>query len=371
MYELKLVPFTPSPIHIARSRSFGSAEVRFAQDDRSYFYLRFKKETLDLLLLIPFLVIRANQVDPLSADETLGGWTMDRAELLEAALDCLPEGVALLGESCQVEFWNQAAHAITGYTGLDLVGRSAPAELAPLLESNCCPGGLEICAHPEAARAALVHLQHKLGHEVSTMARIRVLRDGMGARIGTAIVFHPAECLDALPQGEAGENDDVQASQDDLKDRLESLFEDFDRGGRAFGVLWIAVDQAQELHKTHGAGACEAMLQKVERALAHGLRPAEHLGRWGEDEFLVVSHERTPGLLADHAQTLAGLARTADFRWWGDRVSLTVSIGAAQTEMNSTLGDLLERAKAAMFSSYQAGGNHITAAPEGHSCLPS
>jgi chemotaxis protein MotA len=29
---------------------------------------------------------------------------------------------------------------------------------------------------------------------------------------------------------------------------------------------------------------------------------------------------------------LAGLARTADFRWWGDRVSLTVSIGAAQAD---------------------------------------
>ena len=26
---------------------------------------------------------------------------------------------------------------------------------------------------------------------------------------------------------------------------------------------------------------------------------------------------------------LAGLARTADFRWWGDRVSLTVSVGVA------------------------------------------
>jgi diguanylate cyclase (GGDEF)-like protein len=190
-------------------------------------------------------------------------------------------------------------------------------------------------------------------------------------RIGSVVLFHPAEFLDALPQGETGENEDVQASQDDLKDRLESLFEDFDRGGLAFGVLWIAIDQAQELRKTHGAGACEAMFQRVERALMRGLRPAEHIGRWGDDEFLVISHERTPALLADHAQTLAGLSRTADFSWWGDRVSLTVSIGAAQAEMHGTLGDLLERAKAAMFSSYQAGGNHITAAPEGHSCSPS
>ena len=29
-----------------------------------------------------------------------------------------------------------------------------------------------------------------------------------------------------------------------------------------------------------------------------------------------------PEMLAAHAQMLAGLARTADFRWWGDRLSL-------------------------------------------------
>jgi GGDEF domain-containing protein len=113
------------------------------------------------------------------------------------------------------------------------------------------------------------------------------------------------------------------------------------------------------------------MFLKVERALAQGLRPGEHLGRWGEDEFLVISHERTTAMLAVHAQMLAGLARTADFRWWGDRVSLTVSIGAAQAESAYSLIDLLERAKAAMFSSFHLGGNHITAAPEGHSCSPS
>jgi diguanylate cyclase (GGDEF)-like protein len=217
----------------------------------------------------------------------------------------------------------------------------------------------------------MVHMQHKLGHNVSAMARHLVLRDGLGHRIGTAVLFHPAESLDALPHGEAGEDEGVQACQEDLKDRLELLFEDLARGGMTFGVLWISVDQAHELRKTHGAGACEAMLQKVERALMQGLRPAEHLGRWGEDEFLVISHERTAAMLADHAQALAGLTRTADFRWWGDRVSLTVSIGAAQAENAATLANLLEKAKTAMFSSLRAGGNHITAAPEGHSCSPS
>ena len=114
-------------------------------------------------------------------------------------------------------------------------------------------------------------------------------------------------------------------------------------------------------------------LEKVQHALAQGLRPAEEMGRWGEDEFLIISHERTPEMLAAHAQALAGLARTADFRWWGDRVSLTVSIGAAQAEQSEDelLPQLLERAQKAMEDSMRAGGNRITAAPGRQECSPS
>jgi diguanylate cyclase (GGDEF)-like protein/PAS domain S-box-containing protein len=293
----------------------------------------------------------------------------DRTELLEATLNSLPEGIALLGAEGTVVFWNLAAEAITGHTGLDRVGRPTPETLKPLLERFAPPGNPESDLDLQPRRGCLVHARHKLGHDVPAMVRILALRDGLGGRIGTAIVFHPAESLDALPHGETGEGDEL--SQADLKDRLESEFEDFTRGGQTFGVLWITVDQAHDLRKTHGANACGTMIQKVEQALAKGLRPTEKLGHWGDDEFLVISHERTPEMLASHAQMLAGLARTADFRWWGDRVSITVSIGTAQADETGTLEDLLGRAKAAMLSSFHAGGNQITSAPGGQACLPS
>jgi diguanylate cyclase (GGDEF)-like protein len=136
-------------------------------------------------------------------------------------------------------------------------------------------------------------------------------------------------------------------------------------------LLWITVDQAHELRRTHGARACDAMLEKVAHVLAGGLRPGEEAGRWGEDEFLIISHERSAEMLGAHAKVLAGLARTADFRWWGDRVSLTVSIGAAQAEQDDTLAELLERAQSAMRTSIHAGGNHATHATGRHACLPS
>ncbi len=294
----------------------------------------------------------------------------DRTELLEAALDSLPEGIAVVDAGGQVAFWNRSAEAITGHAAGELVARPASEALEPLLVSQR-PGEQEPCLGAQPDNAALVHLRHKLGHDVPTMMRALVLRDGLGGRIGLAAVFHPAESLDELPHGECSEGSVVEASQAEFEERLEAAFADYVRGGETFGVLWLTVDQAHELRKTHGAGACDAMLEKVEHVLANGLRPAEKMGRWGDDEYLVLSHERTPEMLAAHAQVLAGLARTTDFRWWGDRVSITVSIGAAQAEREGSLTGLLERAKAAMFSSFHAGGNHITFAPGGEECSPS
>ena len=295
----------------------------------------------------------------------------DRAELLEVALDSIPEGVALLGVEDQIMLWNRAAEAITGYASADLLSRQAPGPLEPLLLASARLGDMEPDAGGQLGHRTLVHAQHKQGHDVPVMARYYVLRDGMGGRMGMFVLFHPADSLDALPHGECEQGGDVKASQAVVEDRLAAMFGDLMRGGLAFGVLWISVDQAAELRKTHGAKACEAMMEKVGRAMANGLRPGEEMGRWGDDEFLILSHERTPEMLASHAQALAGLARTADFRWWGDRASLTVSIGAAQAEPEGSLVDLLERAKDAMLTSFHAGGNQITSAPGRQACSPS
>jgi len=288
----------------------------------------------------------------------------DRTELIESTLDGLAEGVAILGLEDELVFWNRAAASFTGFTGVELLTRAIPRSLGSLLAvESVQPGG-------ERERGGLVHLRHKLGHELQAMRRFLVLRDGLGERIGSAVVFHPAEMLDALPHGEAA-NEAAGRSQAELEERLAGEFEDCAGGGMPFGVLWIAVDQAERLHSTHGAGACEAMLGKVVNMLAQGLRPTEELGRWGRDEFLVISHERTAEMLAAHGQVLAGIARTADFRWWGDRVTLTVSVGAAQSVAGESLRRLLERAQEAMVMSIQAGGNRVTPAREGQACLPS
>lgn len=286
----------------------------------------------------------------------------DRAELLESAVNAFTEGVVLADMEGRIAFWNRAAEGLTGLSSAEIIGR----RMRETLDALVVRGSREWIRATDPAisgdRGNLVRIRHMLNYELPVVSRVTVLRDALGTRVGTGVLFHPAESIDALPHGASSDDARVSESQALLEERLARMHEDFLSGDLPLGILWLTVDQAASMRQSHGSRACKAMLETVERAIAGGLKPTEEIGRWGSDEFLVLSHERTAASLVEHGRILAGLARTADFRWWGDRISLTVSIGAAQVEHRELLASLLERAQAAMLSSIRAGGNHVTAA---------
>lgn len=291
-------------------------------------------------------------------------------ELLAGALGALEEGVAVLDGQSRVVFWNATAEAVTGRAGANLLARPLPIGFYKMDAAQDSVHPVMQISDPNsgqdagwANRPALVHLRHSQGHALPAMLRRTPLRDAVGKRIGTLLRFHPVEGVDALPRGGTDEDGSldkhVERSQADMEDRLDEAWQEWSANQAPFGVLWITVDQATMLRKTHGRDASEAMLAIVERTLVHALRPTEILGRWGSNEFLVLCHERTPEMLVLHARHVGGFARTADFRWWGDRVSLTVSVGAAQAGPDDKLAGLLKRAQKAMQAGQLAGGNEV------------
>lgn len=314
----------------------------------------------------------------------------DRMAMLEATLDLMEEGIAVLDEQSKIVHWNKAAAVLTGYKAQDLICRPCPddlfrvdqqhrdrvvacaeADLKAGLADGSRVSGLSLIqplaeqaqsAVPFMERLTLVSMHHKLGHQVPGMLRKVTLQDLQGAPMGAVLLFYPAEEVDALPRGDSGEAVGIEASQADMEDRLDAAHHQWTTGSMPFGLLWITVDQARSLRKSHGRDACEAMLRSVEDTLLRQMKPMETIGRWGDNEFLVIAHERSSELLTDHARRLAGLARTVDFRWWGDRIGVTLSIGTSHAIEADSLQCLLNRARQAMRASEYTGGNHVTEA---------
>jgi diguanylate cyclase (GGDEF)-like protein len=306
-----------------------------------------------------------------------------RVDLLEATLNHMEEAVVILDGQSNVLFWNRAATAFTGYPAedvlahpfpdlyrIDPVHADHPAHVSSLHgapASAAIDPTVLLHPHPPADATSLqmptpVTMSHKLGYSVPGMLRRISLHDSLDEASGEALLFYPIEELDALPHGESGHHLEVERSQTDMEDRLGAAHHQWLTHRMPLALLWIKVDQAEALRVSHGGDACEAMLRTVEQTLLRQMRPAEIIGRWGDNEFLILAHERTAENLIEHAQRLAGVARTADFRWWGDRVALTVSIGVSIAAEGLTLQSLLNNARQAMRASAYAGGNQATEA---------
>ena len=108
------------------------------------------------------------------------------------------------------------------------------------------------------------------------------------------------------------------------------------------------------------------MLQSVEQTPApRQMKPAEVIGRWGCNEYpacWLTSLRRSSS--AGTRAASGGLARTAEFRWWGDSVLLHREYRKKARRLD---GDTLQSALRfmrcqAMQASIYAGGNHVTEA---------
>ena len=240
----------------------------------------------------------------------------DRMAMLEATLDLMEEGIAVLDEQSRVVHWNQAAATLTGYTAQDLICLPCPedlfrvdqqhrdkvvaraeAELKAGLAEGAGISGLSVSmpsAEPSQAsdpfleRLTLVSIHHKLGHEVPGMLRKVALQDSQASPMGSVLLFYPAEEVDALPRGESGEAVGIEASQAEMEDRLDAAHHQWSTSGMPFGLLWITVDQARSLRKTHGKDACEAMLRAVEDTLAASNETSR--GHWALGRQRVSDH---------------------------------------------------------------------------------
>ncbi len=129
------------------------------------------------------------------------------------------------------------------------------------------------------------------------------------------------------------------------------------RTGATFGVIWLDVDWFKGINDSLGHGVGDAVLSEVAELLRANIRPYDHAGRWGGDEFLILL---TP-CDRDTLHTLAERVRTAVERHHGGngRCPVTVSIGAHLAQPGDDIERILLLADKALYAAKQAGRNAV------------
>ncbi|QOY63749.1 diguanylate cyclase [Lysobacter sp. H21R4] len=133
------------------------------------------------------------------------------------------------------------------------------------------------------------------------------------------------------------------------------------RAGRQDCMLLIDVDRFKLINDRHGHGAGDATLRELAEQMRRVMRPQDHLGRRGGDEFAILLPDTTREqalAIAERLRCQVERIRLADY----PDVCPTVSIGMAVVPAAPAhLGHWLERADSALYRAKNAGRNAVMA----------
>lgn len=144
----------------------------------------------------------------------------------------------------------------------------------------------------------------------------------------------------------------------------ERLQEEFVRNARhpePFSILMIDIDFFKKINDTFGHPAGDAVLKVIAKLLAKMIRKLDVVARYGGEEFVVLLLKSDSMQAWQMAERIRKAIESAPIDWQGQKIDVTVSIGAASQPADAAQReDLIACADKALYSSKRAGRNRST-----------
>ena len=287
-------------------------------------------------------------------------------------LDNLYDGVYFVDTDRRITYWSKGAEQLTGYKSSDVVGQRCSDNILTHVneEGMClCDGRcplLETMTEGHRCEAE-VYLLHRDGHRLPVQIRAAPLRDSEGQIVGAVEIFNDNSSKLALVDRVRDLQETVLLDPlTDLPNRrfismqLKSKLEEMARYGLSFGVLFIDIDHFKELNDTYGHAAGDKALKMVGNTMSNALRPFDVVGRWGGEEFLVITPNVDEGSLKNIGDRLRSLVEQSSLRTESGLVRTTISVGGTISQREDDEDRLVKRADQLMYESKASGRNAVT-----------
>ena len=288
-------------------------------------------------------------------------------------VDILFDGVYYVDRRRRITYWNQGAARITGYSRDDVVGRRCFDNTLQHVDgagNELCRGHCPLVAAMSSRQPTSCHvyLHHREGHRVPVQVRATPIIGANGKVVGAVEIFSESfELEEARTEidtlGKLAYLDELtqlrnrRAVELALDLRLQQLAS----SNWPLGVLLIDIDRFKRVNDEHGHDAGDAALRMVAKTLSNGLRGPDLVGRWGGEEFVVLAATDSVAALVKIGERLRMLIEASSIDFEGERLAVTISVGATVASAADTPETLIDAADAMMYESKARGGNCVVA----------
>jgi len=288
-------------------------------------------------------------------------------------LDHIGDGVYFVDRERRIQYWNEGASRLTGYTAEELLGRSCQDDLMCHVDNagrrlcnDGCPLAESMCdGKPHQVN---VFLRHKQGRRVPVSTRVQPMRGADGSIIGAIEIFSDNSAqFDEQRKTEAMNRLAFLDHLTQLPNRrflemsLNTALSESEVHKDPVGVIVIDIDEFKKINDTFGHSGGDRALQEAAKTLMGSLRPTDTVGRWGGDEFLAIARNVDGEMLGKLAERCVALiAQTSVLGSDERRISISSSVGAALSRSGESAEALIERADELMYQSKNGGRGRAT-----------
>ena len=276
-------------------------------------------------------------------------------DICRGILDSLPAGLCVVDTEKKIVFWSHGAERITGYLRHEIIGHSCVSE--PLL--HCDQPGCEFCKEdcPVARAIKTSHpadsigfLHHKTGYEIPVRLHAVPVYNSHGSIIGAAETFEELQQTIAPIRhdeslGLPGCIDEVThiASPALMLSHLRRTLAAFVNVQAPFALLCVQLGGLPHFRASLGPEAASSLLRVTARSLESTLWTTDLIGRWSDDQFLVILNGCREDCLPAVRERVRRALSGDGIEWWGERRSLPISVGEAFAQPDDTIEALLQR----------------------------
>jgi diguanylate cyclase len=149
------------------------------------------------------------------------------------------------------------------------------------------------------------------------------------------------------------------ANRTALEDKMEQEYRNHKRFNTPLWIAVIDIDHFKSINDNFGHSTGDKTLQVIAMALKNSLRESEFVARYGGEEFVLLLPDVTELHISQLLNRVREKIKNIPFKFKNQRITVTLSIGAAQVLEHELMDETFERADSALYKAKNNGRDRV------------